>query len=260
MNVQRALVRNTAWYGVVTAVGLLSGLVLMGDLSYVLWAERTLIAAAALGFPLAAVRYTAESFARADVARAWGFVRLFLRRQLVAGVVVSLGAGLPALLGGMGLTLAVSCWLQRQRVHDVYGAGVHAQPAPMTADVRAYLLPLSMVAVLDAVVWDRSPVFFLGIYAPSAVILWLYGAAYLPAAPLGDLARTTGAGVLTLVVAWTVAGDSHQPLRLVAAATAGILVFLLACVAARLVGPREWGPIATSTRRLLAMRPSGVTP
>lgn len=496
MNVQRALVRNTAWYGFVTAVGLVSGLVmsvilarglgpaLMGDLSYVIWTERLLIAVAALGYPFATVRYTAASYARGDVDGAWGFVRLFMRRQLVmtaivalaaapvvigyadaslrapllivvatlalitieaiythalqgaqryditartstlkmvlqllvAILLVSLGAGLPALLGGLGLTLAVSCWVQRQRVHEVYEAGLGAPPAPLTADVRAYLLPLSVVAVLDAIVWDRSPVFFLGLYASSeaiafyslafglatrimivpgivagallpalaalhgsgtpeefehlyrtalryvaltgtplaaimaalgpGVILWLYGAAYLPAAPLvgalagvallsalrvvvwtalravgdrscaltatavgavvnlglaaalvprwttvgaviatsaaqltatvwvfagirrarrttlpmADFAKTAAAGVLTLVVTRAVAGDSHHPLRLVAAATLGVLVYLLACVAARLIGPREWGLLTTSTRRLLPLRASGVTP
>jgi O-antigen/teichoic acid export membrane protein len=496
MNVRRALVRNTAWYGLVTAVGLFSGLAmsiilarglgpaLMGDLSYVIWVERTLTAAAALGYTFATVRYTAEAFARGEVDRAWGFVRLFMRRQLVMTAIVTLamapvvvgfadadlraplllviatlslvtiegiythalhgaqryditartstlkmalqlvaaalailmGLGLPALLAGMGLTLAVSCWLQRRRVHDVYRAGRAAPPVPMTADVRAYLLPLSIVAVLDAIVWDRSPVFFLGLYASSediaffslafglatrimivpgivagallpalsalhgsgapdefgrvyrtalryvaltgaplaavmgalapGVIAWLYGRAYLPAAPLvgalagvallsalravawsalravgdrgcaltatavaavvnlglaaaliprwstvgaviattaaqltatvwvfagmqrtqrmslplADFAKIAVAGLLTLVVTWSLAGDIHHPLRLVAAATTGFLVFLLACVAARLIGPREWGLLATSTRRLLAMRASGVAP
>jgi O-antigen/teichoic acid export membrane protein len=496
VSVRGALVRNTAWYGLVTAVGLVSGLVmsiilarglgpaLMGDLSYVIWVERTLTAAAALGFTFATVRYTAESFGRGEVSRAWGFVRLFLRRQvaitaivtlavaplvlavaeprlqlplllivatlslitvegiythalqgaqryditartstlkmalqlLVATLAVRAGAGLPALLGGMGLTLAVSCWWQRRRVREVYRQGLAAPPAPMTADVRAYLLPLSVVAVLDAIVWDRSPVFFLGLYATSediayyslafglatrimivpgivagallpalstlhgrgapeeferlyrsalryvalagvplaavmaalgpGVIAWLYGAAYLPAAPLlgalagvallaalrgvvwtalravgdrhcaltataaaavvnlglaaalvprwttagavaatcaaqltatvwvfvgiqrthrlrlplADLARLGAAGVLTLGVSWGLAGDGHHPFRLAAAAGAGLAVFLLACVAAGVVGAREWSLITTSTRRLLAARASRVTP
>jgi O-antigen/teichoic acid export membrane protein len=495
VSVQRALVRNTAWYGLVTAVGLVSGLAmsiilarglgpaLMGDLSYVIWVERTLTAAAALGFSFATVRYTAESLARDQVGQAWGFVRLFLRRQVVMAAAVTLAmvpvvlafaeprlqlpllvivatlslitvegiythalqgaqryditartstlkmalqllvavlaiqadAGLPLLLGGMALTLAVSCWWQRRRVREVYRAGLDAPPQALTADVRAYLLPLSIVAVLDAIVWDRSPVFFLGLYASSediafyslafglatrimivpgivagallpalsalhgrgapdeveqlyrtalryvalagtplaavmaalgpGVIAWLYGDAYLPAAPLlgamagvgllaalrgvvwtalravgdrhcaltatavaavinvglaaalvpswktvgaivataaaqltatvwvfagiqrihrlrlplGDLAKTAAAGLPTLVVAWALAGDFHHPIRLVAAATAGFGVYLLACVAAGLIGPREWGLVTTSTRRLLAMRASGVT-
>jgi hypothetical protein len=47
---------------------------------------------------------------------------------------------------------------------------------------------------------------------------------------------------------------------MVVAAAAGFLVFLLTCVAARVIGPREWGLLTTSTRRLLAMRASGATP
>ena len=62
MNLRTALVRNTAWYGLVTFIGLGSGLVmsivlarglgpsLMGDYSYLLWALRMLTAVATLGW------------------------------------------------------------------------------------------------------------------------------------------------------------------------------------------------------------------
>jgi O-antigen/teichoic acid export membrane protein len=252
MNVRVSLVRNTAWYALVTGVGLVSGLVmsvilarglgpaLMGYLSYVTWAERTLTAVATLGYTFATVRYTAEAFARGDVSRAWGVVRLFMRRQvvttalvtvvavpivlafaapelkapllvvvatlflitiesiythalqgaqryditartstikmalqlLVAVLAIHLGAGLAMLIAGMGLTLVVSCLIQRRRVLEIYEGSASAAPAPMTSDVRAYLLPLSIVAVLDAIVWDRSEVFFLGLYASSEDIAY----------------------------------------------------------------------------------------
>lgn len=495
MNVRLALVRNTAWYAVVTGVGLVSGLVMsvilarglgpavMGQLSYVIWVERTLTAMASLGYTFATVRYTAEAFARADGPPAWSVVRLFMRRQVVttalvtalaaplillfavpelkapllvivamlfaitiegiythalqgahrydvtartstikmglqlavAGVAVWQGASLTALLAAMGLTLVVSCLIQRHRARAVYRQSIAAAPAAMTADVRAYLLPLSVVAVLDAIVWDRSEVFFLGLYASSediayyslafglatrimiipaiavgallpafstlhgrgdpeefgrlytsvlryvalvgvplaalvaalapSLVVWLYGDAYLPASPLvgvlaavavlsalrqvtwaalrgigdrrcalvatavaavvnvalaaaliprwgttgavvanvagqmtaavwafagmalthrvgfpiADIAKTTLVGLLAWLVAWELAGDAHDPIRLVVAATAGLAVYVLACVAARLLGPREWGLLTTSTRRLLAMRAPGAT-
>jgi len=252
MNVQRALMRNTAWYGVVTAVGLVSGLLMsivlarglgparMGDLSYVLWVERTLTAVATLGFTFATVRYTAEAFARGENVRAWGVVRLFIRRQvvatslvtavslplvlafapadlraplvvvvatlfmitiesiyshalqgaqryditartstikmafqfLVAALAIHFGADLTLLLVGMSVTLVFSCLLQRYRARQVYAEGLGAPPEVMTAEARAFLLPLSIVAVLDAIVWDRSEVFFLGLYAPSEDIAY----------------------------------------------------------------------------------------
>jgi O-antigen/teichoic acid export membrane protein len=495
MNVRLALVRNTAWYAVVTGVGLVSGLVMsvilarglgptvMGQLSYVIWVERTLTAVATLGYTFATVRYTAEAFARDDGPRAWGVVRLFMRRQLattalvtalavplvllfavpelkapllvivamlfaitiesiythalqgahryditartstikmglqlvVAGVAVWQGASLTVLLAAMGLTLVVSCLIQRYRARAVYRQSVAAAPAAMTADVRAYLLPLSIVAVLDAIVWDRSEVFFLGLYASSediayyslafglatrimiipgiavgallpafstlhgrgdpeelgrlytavlryvalvgvplaalvaalapSLVVWLYGEAYLPASPLvgvlaavavlsalrqvtwaalrgvgdrrcalvatavaavvnvglaaaliprwgttgaviantagqitaavwaftgmtrthrlgfpiTDVAKTTLVGLLAWFVVWGLAGEAHDPVRLVVAATAGLAVYILACVAARLLGPREWGLLTTSTRRLLAMRAPGAS-
>ena len=497
MNVRLALVRNTFWYGLVTGVGLVSGLVMsvilarglgptvMGHLSYVTWAERTLTAVATLGYTFATVRYTADAFARGDVGHAWGVVRLFMRRQLattalvtlvatplviafaatdlrapllvviatlfvitiegiythalqgaqrydvtartstikmglqllVAVVAVLYGAGLAMLIAGVGLTLVVSCLIQRGRVLAIYAAGVTTAPAPMTADVRAYLLPLSIVAVLDAIVWDRSEVFFLGLYASSAdiayyslafglatrimiipgiavgallpafsalhgsgdpedfgrlyrsvlryvalagtplaamvaalapsLVAWLYGDAYLPAAPLVgalaavallsalrqvawaalrgvgdrrcaliatgvaavvnvalaaaliprwgttgavvanataqvtatvlafagmahahhvrfpafDIAKVAAAGMLAWVVAWKLAGDAHDLIRLALASMAGLSIFLLTCVPAGLLGAREWGLLTTSARRLLATRaPDATTP
>ena len=60
----------------------------MGDLSYVAWAERLLTALAALGYTYATVRYTAEAFGRGEDGRAWGVVRLFLRRQIITTAIV----------------------------------------------------------------------------------------------------------------------------------------------------------------------------
>ncbi|HET7341552.1 MAG TPA: polysaccharide biosynthesis C-terminal domain-containing protein [Methylomirabilota bacterium] len=494
MNVHGALMRNTFWYGLVTALGLLSGLLmsiilarglgpaLMGDLSYLLWFERTLTAVAMLGYGFATVRYTAEAFARDEDEHAWGVVRLYMRRQalttaivvvavlplvlwlvpgairgaflvilaqlflvtteslysyalqgaqrydlttrtsaikmalqlVVAALAILYGADLLVLVSGLALTLTVSCLIQRRRAHEVYHASLRAPVAPMTAEARAYLLPLSVVAVLDAIVWDRSEVFFLGLYASSediafyslafglatrimiipgivvgallpafstlhgrghpeefrrlyrmalryvglvgvplaaivaalapGLIVWLYGEAYLPAArlmgvmaavsllsalrsvtwaalravgdrrcaltatavaavvnialaaaliprwtttgaviantaaqvtasvwvfigfarahrastPLADFAKLAAAGALTLLVTDLIAGDSHELMRLVVAGAAGFTVFALACLPTRLLGPREWTFITTSTRRLAA-RASGAT-
>jgi O-antigen/teichoic acid export membrane protein len=212
----------------------------MGDLSYVIWAERTLTALATLGYTFAVVRYTAEALARGDGPQAWGTVRLFMRRQIlatagvsvvmlpliaaaappsvrapllvvvatlfvitiegiythalqgaqryditartstikmilqlaVAAVAVALDAHLVTLLAALGLTLGVSCVIQRARARAVYRASLDAAPTTLTGEMRAYLLPLSIVAVLDTIVWDRSPVFFLGLHASSETIAY----------------------------------------------------------------------------------------
>ena len=250
MNVRAALLRNTFWYGVVTIVGLVSGLLmsvvlarglkpaLMGDYSYLLWALRTATALATLGYALATARYSADAFARDDVGTAWSFVRLFLRRQIVttavvvvlllpvvflvapdsmrwpafvfllalfpitiegiythsvygaqrydltaqtstvkmtlqflaAVVIVMLGGGLLGLVLGLTAGLSVSCLIQRRRALQLYDAHRAQPPAHLTADIRGYLVPLSVVAVLDTIVWDRSEVFFLRLYASSEAI------------------------------------------------------------------------------------------
>src|SRR5260370_11768290 len=72
---------------------------LMGDYSYLLWALRVLTAIATLGWALATVRYTAEAYARGERERAWGFVRFFMRRQLVTTVLVVAGVMAVLLTG-----------------------------------------------------------------------------------------------------------------------------------------------------------------
>jgi O-antigen/teichoic acid export membrane protein len=489
VNVRAALLRNTFWYGVVTVIGLVSGLLmsivlarglrpaLMGDYSYLLWALRVAGALATLGYPLATARYSAEAVASGDVSGAWSYVRLFLGRQILATTVVvaalmpvifwvapatlrwpafifalalfpitleaiyshsvygaqrydltaqtstikmtlqllasvavvMLGGGLVGLVMALTAGLLVSCVIQRRRALELYGAHRAEPPAPLTPDIRAYLLPLSMVAVLDAIVWDRSEVFFLKLWASSeaiafyslafglatklmvipeiavgallpafsalhgrgvpdqftelyrtslryvalagapisavlaavapGLIVWLYGEDYRPAAqllgamagvallsalrkvawaalraagdrrcaltatvvavvlnivlaavlipyyttvgavvaqaagqlvgtawvfvgmarlhgspfPAGALAKIVAAGGVSFAAAWWIAGSTHDPARLIAGGAAGFVVFLVACVSARLVGTREWTFVMTSTRRVLGV-------
>jgi O-antigen/teichoic acid export membrane protein len=491
--VRTVLIRNTAWYGLVTFIGLGSGLLMsivlarglgpsrMGDYSYLLWALRMLTAIATLGWALATARYTAEAYANGDRARAWGFVRFFLRRQLltsaivVAGVmaivlteveprlrlafavlalmlvpvtvesiythavygaqrydlttmtstikmalhllasiaVMALGFDILGLVSALFLGTAMSCWMQRARAREVLGGPAIMPGADARREIRAYVSSLAVVAVLEALVRDRSEIFFLRMFAapeeiafyslafglatrvmvipeiavgallpalaalhgrgdrdefarvyrtamryvalsgaPIAalvaalapgVIHWLYGAAYLPAAhllgvlvvvavvgalrkvaasslqavgdrhcalsatgaavalnlvlafvlipgyattgavvangvaqlvaslwafigmarlhdarvPVGDLARIGVAALLLFAVTRVVVGDSHDLPRLIAAAVAGSGAFLVAALATRALGPREWTLLTTSTRRLLAARAGG---
>jgi O-antigen/teichoic acid export membrane protein len=252
VNIKAALARNTVWYGLVTLVGVGSGLLTsiilarglgperMGDYSYVTWAWRAMDAVATLGFALATARYTGAAVARGEVAGAWGFVRYFMRRQVVATAVVvvavtplvlwlapsalrwpllvaavalfpitiesiythslygaqrydvtarlstlkmalhilvtvsvlALGAGILGLVGALALTLIVSCWWLRRAAIGVYRTAPARVPVASRAGMRTYLVSLSTVAVLDAIVWDRSEVFFLGLWGDSRDIAY----------------------------------------------------------------------------------------
>src|SRR5262249_20083726 len=243
--VRTVLIRNTAWYGLVTFIGLGSGLVmsivlarglgpsLMGDYSYLLWALRMLTAIATLGWALATARYTAEACATGDRARAWGFVRFFLRRQfvppavVVAGVmaivlaeveprlrlpfvllalmlipvtvesiythavygaqrydlttltstvkmalhllasivVVALGFGILGLVIVLFLGTVLSCWMQGTRARALLGGTAVAPTKKAHGEIRAYVSSLAVVAVLEALVRDRSEIFFLRMFA-----------------------------------------------------------------------------------------------
>lgn len=246
------LARNTAWYGAVTAAGLLAGLLMsvvlarglgpeaLGEYSYLLWLARTLTAVATLGFALATVRYTAEALGRERPGLAATVLGLFVRRQLVATalavlllappvlwlapatlrgplVVVFLGLfpltleaiyahatygaqrydvtarvstlkmtlhllaaiAAVALDGGiLGITVGgvlgttVACALQRRRALALYRARPEPLPPAARREMAAYLVPLSIVAVLDAVVWDRSEIVVLRLWTSPAEIAY----------------------------------------------------------------------------------------
>jgi exosortase len=246
VSLRDTIVRNTFWYGVVTAAGLVAGLLMsvvlarglgparLGDYSYLLWLLRTMTALAMLGYALATVRYTADAFGQSRPGLASAFLRMFVRRQVVttiivvvalipvvllvaperfrapllvmliglfpmtvegiythaahgaqrydltthvsalkmtlhllaAVVVVMLGGDLLALIAASMVGTVVACVLQRRQALRLYPAGAEPVPPEVRQDVRAFLVPLSVVAVLDSLVWDRSEIFFLGMYAP----------------------------------------------------------------------------------------------
>ena len=333
----------------------------------------------------------------------------------LAASIIAVAAGLDILGLMIGLTLgsSISCLIQRARVRELLGDTAVEPSRAMHSEIRGYVASLSAVTVLDALVRDRSELFFLRLWtssediafyslafglasrvmvipeiavgallpalsalhgrgdrdefrhvyrramryvalagAPIAALMaavapgmihWLYGEAYLPAArllgvlvvvavigtlrkvafaalqavgdrhcaltatglavvinvvlasmlipqystsgavvansaaqvvaavwafsgmrrrhgagvPVAEIVKITGGAALVFVVARTIAGDSHELLRLMLAALAGGAAFLPVIIGARLLGPREWTLLITSTRRLLPSRASG---
>ncbi|HEV8640346.1 MAG TPA: exosortase [Methylomirabilota bacterium] len=274
MTIRETILRNTFWYGVVTGLGLVAGLLMsillarglgperMGDYSYLLWLFRTMTALATLGFALATTRYTAEALGQGERALAGALVRFFTRRQVIAAAVVAagllpvvvwtaprdllwplvfvivglfpitlegiyshaaygaqrydlttqastlkmtlhllgaiaalaLGADILGLVIGGTIGTTISCALQRRRALTLYPDRSAPIPDGVRAELRGYLLPLSIVAVLDALVWDRSEVFFLRLYAPAEQIAF-YSVAF-GLATKGMIAAEIAAGTL----------------------------------------------------------------
>lgn len=84
---------------------------------------------------------------------------------LSATVIVALGGGVVGVMIGGMLGTTVSCLLLRRGARPLYPEAPGTIPADTRRDLWGYLLPLSVVAVLETLVWDRSEVFFLRLYA-----------------------------------------------------------------------------------------------
>ncbi|HEY7650327.1 MAG TPA: exosortase [Methylomirabilota bacterium] len=285
---RETILRNTFWYGLVTGLGLVAGLLMsimlarglgparMGDYSYLLWLLRTMTAIATLGFALATTRYTASALAQGEPRRAAAYLQLLSGRQLVASalvaaaflplimlfapadlflplliitvglipvtlegiyshaaygaqrydittqvstlkmtlhllaaiVVLSLGGGILGLTAGGLLGTTISALVIRKRARALYPTPDRPISGTQGAELTAYLIPLSAVAVLDALVWDRSEVFFLRLYASSAQIAF-YSVAF-GLASRGMVAAEVAAGTLLPALASLHGRGAHE--------------------------------------------------
>jgi exosortase len=289
MTVRDTLVRNTVWYGLVTFLGLGSGLLMsvilarglgperMGDYSYVLWLSRVMATVATLGFAVATVRYTAACLGRGEPAMARGFLGLLLRRQalctaivvavalpaiavlappglrgalivcalglfpitleaifthavygaqrydlttrvstlkmslhlLSATVVVLLGGDIVGLSIGLMLGTSITAFVQRRSALGLYPRQGQPVPPAALSELRQYLVPLSVVTVLDALVWDRSEVFFLRLYTSSQDIAF-YSLAFGLASRLMVIPYIVAGALMPALATLHGAGDTDQ--------------------------------------------------
>ncbi|MBI2216261.1 MAG: oligosaccharide flippase family protein [Candidatus Rokubacteria bacterium] len=84
---------------------------------------------------------------------------------LAAVTVLSLGFDILGLVIANTIGTTIACAVQRGSVRRIYPRAAAPVPDDARAELRAYLVPLSVVVVLDAIVWDRSEVFFLRLWA-----------------------------------------------------------------------------------------------
>ncbi len=88
----------------------------------------------------------------------------------VSVVAVLMGAGLFGLLLAQGLGVVVSCALQTRGALSLYPRRGAPVPPAMREELRRFLVSFSLVGVLETFVWDRSEIFFLKLWLPSAQI------------------------------------------------------------------------------------------
>lgn len=83
---------------------------------------------------------------------------------VISIVAVMLGAGLTGIILGQTLGTVLSCTLQARRALSLYpGQAQPAAPA-LRQELGRYLVSLSVVRVLETLVWERSEIFFLKLW------------------------------------------------------------------------------------------------
>jgi O-antigen/teichoic acid export membrane protein len=87
------------------------------------------------------------------------------------------GGGVGGVLIAQGLVTCISCLLQRHYVRTLYPHAPERLATPVLLDVRAFVIPLSFVMLLEMLVWDRTEIFFLRLYVPSQELAF-YSLAY----------------------------------------------------------------------------------
>src|SRR5262249_3028263 len=132
-------------------------------------------------------------------------ISIYVSLASVASISIAalLGAGVMGMLWATLGALLVAIWFYYRDVDTLlFRLSPNTQnPVPAAPDpfrrIRKFSLTMSYILLLDAIVWQRSEVFFLKAYSTLAEI-GFYTLAYSAASKLSDLASTFSSTLLPL--------------------------------------------------------------
>lgn len=122
------------------------------------------------------------------------------------------GAGLLGLVLATSIGTIVACLLKRRHARRVYPTPRRPVPDEARAALRAYLIPISLASILETLVWDRSEVFFLRVWAPAQDIAF-YSLAFGLSSRALVLADVAGGALLPAFAALHGRGDRQEFIR-----------------------------------------------
>jgi len=100
---------------------------------------------------------------RYDLTARVSAIKTVLLLAISAGA-VAMGAGLTAIVAGQALGTLLSCTLQVRGALSLYPRQAQAVAPAAMRELGSYVASLSMVRVLETIVWDRSEIFFLKLW------------------------------------------------------------------------------------------------
>lgn len=123
-----------------------------------------------------------------------------------------LGMGILGLVVAASIGTLVAAVLKQRQARRVYAVAGRPVPAGARAELRGYLIPISIAAVLETFVWDRSEVFFLRLWAPAQQIAY-YSLAFGLSSRALVLADIAGGALLPAFAALHGRGDRAEFVR-----------------------------------------------
>jgi O-antigen/teichoic acid export membrane protein len=192
-----------------------------------------------------------------------------IKTALLLGIsiaAVMMGAGLTGIVLGQSLATVLSCALQARRALSLYPPEAPATSPALRQEVGRYVVSLSVVRVLETLVWERSEIFFLKLWVLPQEIAYYSLAAGLASRAMIVPAIFVGA-LLPALASLHGAGDDGEfgrvyrsalrSVALVGAPIAAVSAGLAPALITVLYG-EAYGPVALLYRLLVGVSLLGV--